>query len=142
MIDLRSWARERSIASVCKTVPCIYMNLLSFTVKLWCMDQNIGFLPNDGIVLLITNQRKIIILIGVLSYGHKGSYESPCFSIVFPIFHCLKIVRTAFVAVRNGICDRGLSNCYNEWCVNILEIRCGQRGRFRNKIVSFIFQQL
>ena len=29
---------------------------------------------------------------------------------VFPNFHGLKIVRTAFVAVRNGICDRGLSN--------------------------------
>ena len=24
-----------------------------------------------------------------------------------PFYHCLKIVRTAFVAVRNGICDRG-----------------------------------
>ncbi|XP_030834953.1 uncharacterized protein LOC115921555 isoform X1 [Strongylocentrotus purpuratus] len=34
-------------------------------------------------------------------------YESPCFSIVFPNFYCLKIIRTALVAVRNGICDRG-----------------------------------
>ena len=33
------------------------------------------------------------------------------FSIVFPSFHRLKIVRTAFVAVRNGICDRGFSHC-------------------------------
>ena len=28
------------------------------------------------------------------------SYEPPCFSIAFPNFHCLKNVRTAFVAVR------------------------------------------
>ena len=34
-------------------------------------------------------------------------YESSCFSVVFPNFHCLKIVRMAFVAVCNGICDRG-----------------------------------
>ena len=38
------------------------------------------------------------------------SYESPCFSIVFPNFHCLKIARTAFVAVRNGICERDLNH--------------------------------
>ena len=44
------------------------------------------------------------------------SYESPCFSIVFPNFHCLKIVRTAFVAVRNGICDRGLR--FEEPCLS------------------------
>ena len=42
------------------------------------------------------------------------SYESPCFSIDFPNFHCLKNPSyTAFVPVRNGICDRGYnSSCY------------------------------
>ena len=51
-----------------------------------------------ALVLMLRSQRFVRTII---------SYESPCFSIIIPNFHCLKIVRTAFVAVRNGICDRG-----------------------------------
>ena len=57
-----------------------------------------GLRTCQATLLMLRSQRFVRTII---------SYESPCFSTVFPNFYCLKIVRTAFVAVRNGICDRG-----------------------------------
>ena len=73
------------------------------------------------------------------------SYESPCFSIVFPNFHCLKIVCTAFIAVRNGICDQGFNFLIEHLSVFVIEVKkmvssgyTGIYGTSENRLVALL----
>ena len=59
-----------------------------------------GFESKATVTIKLRSQRFVRTII---------SYEYPCLSIVFPNFHCLKIVRTALVAVRYVICDQSFT---------------------------------